>query len=398
MTLKQINYSFYIFLFVYFLILAFSSTSLSLSIKEITIFYDNEHSLLWYLTHISTHFFGTTNFGIRIPFVLFYVLSVLIAYWLSEDYFTKPIDRLISIIIFMLLPGLNSAALLVDTAIVVIFCTLLYLYLFKLYGKEYYVLLVLFLFIDNSFAILFLALFFYSLQKKDNVLLIISLVLFGLSMQIYGFDLGGHPKSYFLQTFASYASIFSPIIFLYFFYTLYRISIKGQKDLYWYISFTSLILSLVFSLRQRVDIADFAPYLVIAVPLMVKTFLHSYRVRLKEFRYKHKVFANIMLLTLLINTTILLFNKPIYLFLNDPKDHFAYRFHIVNDLAKQLKLLGIKKVYCEDRKLQKKLDYYGVTNSNVNILLDTKVPTYHKKIEIKYGNKIIKTYYLLLQK
>ena len=100
----------------------------------------------------------------------------------------------------MLLPGINSVALLVNESIVVVFGTLLYLYLYKVREKEHYVLLILFLFIDNSFAILFLALFFYSLNKKDNTLLIVSLILFGLSMSLYGFSFNGVPKSYFLPS------------------------------------------------------------------------------------------------------------------------------------------------------------------------------------------------------
>ena len=201
MTKKQIDYSFYVILFAYFSLLSYIASSLSPSIKELNLFYSQDTNALWYLTHITTRIFGTTNFGFRIPFVFIYTLSVLLAYLLTQDYFSKPIDRLISITIFMLLPGLNSAALLADNAIIVVFCILLYLYLFKLYGKEYYVLLILFLFIDNSFAILYLALFLYSLQKKDYILSVVTISLFIISISIYGFTVGGHPSGYFLNTF-----------------------------------------------------------------------------------------------------------------------------------------------------------------------------------------------------
>ena len=217
-------------------------------------------------------------------------------------------------------------------------------------------------------------------------------------MYMYNFDIGGHPKGYFLDTFAIYASIFSPIIFIYFFYTIYRVISKGDKDLYWYIAITSLFLSFIFSLRQRIDIADFAPYVVIAVPLMVKTFLHSYRIRLKEFRLKHKLFANIMLFILVLNTLTLLFNKPLYAFLNNPSDHFAYKFHIVDDLANKLKSMNINKIKTNDKNLQKRLDYYGVTFGNKYFITDNKIPIYSKKIDIIYFNTVVKTYYIMLQK
>ncbi len=398
MTKQKIDLSFYTILFVYFCILIFVSNSLSISIKEVDIFYSNDTNILWYLTHISTHFFGTTNLGLRFPFIVFYVFSVLLAYLLSEDYFTKDIDRLISILIFMLLPGLNSAALLVDNAIIVVFFVLLYLYLHKLYGKEYYLLLVLFLFIDNSFTILYLALFFYSIQEKDKILMAVSITLFIVSIIIFGFFIGGHPRGYFIDTFVIYAFVFSPIIFIYFFYAMYRITTKEHKDIYWYISFTALIISMILSLRQRIDIADFAPYVVIAVPLMVKLFLHSYRVRLKIFRIKHHLFVKIMLIILIISNALLLFNKPIYLFLDNPKKHFAYNFHIADELARKLKKLGIKKVEIKDKVMQKRLDYYGVTYGNKYLLSEVKTPTTTDVITINYMNKNIKKYYLMLQK
>jgi len=398
MTNKRIDISFYFILSLYSFLLFYTASTFSLSSKEIEIFYSNEHNLLWYITHISTHFLGTTNLGIRFVFIIFYILSVIIAYLLTDDYFSKPIDRLISILIFMALPGLNSAAILIDNSIIVVFCILLYLYLFKLYGKEYYSLLFLFLIIDNSFVVLYLALFFYSMKKKDNVLLAISLFLFAASMYMYGFEIDGRPKGYFLDTFAIYATIFSPVIFIYFFYTMYRVAIKEEKDLYWYIAATSLLLSFIFSLRQRIDIADFAPFVVIAVPVMVKLFLHSYRIRLRDYRKKHNLFARVMLLVLFVNIYLLLFNKVIYLFLDNPKDHFAYKFHGTSQLASKLKEYGINNINCTNKKLQKQLDYYGVTYGNKYILTSEERPNTYKTITINYFNKDIKNYYILLQK
>ena len=245
----------------------------------------------------------------------------------------------------MILPGVNSAALLINESIIVLFCILSYLYLYKVNQKEYYILLVLFLFIDNSFAILFLALFFYSLKKKDNTLLIVSLVLFGISMSIYGFEVGGRPRGYFIDTFGAYATIFSPLLYLYFIYSLYRVGLKWDKDLYWYISITALVLSLIFSLRQKIPISDFAPFIVVAIPIMVKLYMHSIRVRLKEFRQRHYIIASIALFLLVINFLVFVFNKYLYLFISKPQKHFAYNYHIAKELAKKLNELGIKEYF-----------------------------------------------------
>ena len=396
MTQKKINITFGIVLFLDFLLLLYTADGLSISSKEANLYYGDNHNILWYLTHFSTTIIGQSNIGLRLPFILFYIGAVILSYLLTDDYFVKPTDRLVSIFIFMLLPGLNSAALIVDSSIIVVFCILLYLYLFKLYEKEYYFLLVIFLFIDNSFAILFLGLFFYSLQKKDNLLLIISLVLFGISMQMYGFEIGGRPRSYLVETFGLYASIFSPILFLYFFYSLYRVAIKWEKDLYWYISFTSLILSLLFSLRQRVNIVDFAPFVVIAIPLMVKLFLHSYRVRLKIFRAKHWLFIKLILSTLLLNYIILLFNKPIYFILDNGTKHFAYKYHNIKELSAILKDNKIYKVKANTEDLQNRLKFYGILFGDKYYITDKKPNKYLKEIDIKYYTRVIQRYYLVL--
>ncbi len=184
------------------------SNDFSIAYKEIEIF-QNKSGFSGFLSHLFTDSFGKNPFFIKLPFIIFYALSAIVLYLLTDDYFKYQKDRVLAVAIFMILPGVNSAALLINESIVVIFCTLFYLYLYKKTGKENYFLLLIFLFIDNSFAILYLALFFYSLKKRDDVLLFGSLILFGLSMSLYGFEIGGRPRGYFVDTFGIYASIFS---------------------------------------------------------------------------------------------------------------------------------------------------------------------------------------------
>jgi 4-amino-4-deoxy-L-arabinose transferase-like glycosyltransferase len=87
--------------------------SFSISYKEAVVYFD-KHSLLSFLTNLSTSIFGRNNIALRLPFILFYIGSVILLYFLTSDYFKKQSDRLASIFIFMMLPGLNSAALLVN--------------------------------------------------------------------------------------------------------------------------------------------------------------------------------------------------------------------------------------------------------------------------------------------
>jgi lysylphosphatidylglycerol synthetase-like protein (DUF2156 family) len=229
------------------------------------------------------------------------------------------------------------------------------------------------------------------MKKKDNFLLVIALILFAISMSIYGFEIGGKPKGYLIDTFGVYATIFSPLLFLYFFYSLYRIGIKFEKDMYWYISMTALALSLIFSLRQRILIEDFAPFVVIAIPIMVNMFLHSYRVRLRQYRVRHKVFVNIVLAVLVVNFVAFIFNKSLYLTIDKPTRHFAHDFHIAKELAIELKNKNITSVHTDNIKLQRRLLFYGIKYNDKYHL----VRTLNKSdININYYGKIIESYRL----
>lgn len=390
---KISDYIFYGLLTLFIVTLIFVANSLSISYKEALNVFDNV-SLLRVITYIPLQLFGYNDIALRIPFIMFYALSACLMYYITIDYFKYATDRLVNIAIFMLLPGVLSASILVNTAIIVTFCTLLYLYYYKTHQKHNYILLTLFLFIDNSFAIFYLALFFYSLNKKETKLLFVSLLLFGLSMYIYGFSAGGKPKSYVFDTFGIYASIFSPFLFLYFFYAMYRIGIKGTRTLYWYISVTALVFSILFSIRQRVYIEDFAPYVVITLPLMLKLFLHTFRVRLPQFRSMHKRLVYITLFILLLNVTLILFNKPLYTLLENPKKHFAYKYHFAKEIAAILKENNINYIYSDNIELVKRLKFYGIEKGNQTFISLNGYFTNSKEYEIIYHGRSILTFYV----
>jgi len=391
---KQYDYIFYTFLSILVVVLLFVSNTLSISYKEALNVFINT-SVLTFITNTSLYIFGQNDVALRLPFIVFYILSVLLMYKMTENYFRYEKDRLIAISIFMLLPGVISASLLVNSAIIVIFFTLLYLYYYEKNGTHSYILLVLFLFIDNSFAILFLALFFYSLKNKDSKLMLISLALFSISMYIYGFETNGKPRGYFLDTFAIYSTIFSPFLFLYFVYSIYRIGLKEEKNLTWYISSTALLLSLLFSFRQRIYIEDFGPYVVVSLPFMLRSFFHSYRIRLDEFRRNHKIGVFLVISMLILNVSLTIINKPLYLILPNIKKHFVYKYHFAKELAYELKKRNIKYVYCDDRELLLRLKFYGIEEGNGYYISLNKFDEYNEKITIKYYNKELLDLFLL---
>lgn len=388
---KSYHLIFSLLLFLSFCSLIYLSSTLSVSYKEALNVLDNS-SILTYITYPLLYLFPSNDIALRFPFLLFYALSSILMYLITKDYFKYQKDRILNVILFMILPGMISAAVLVNTAIIVLFFLLLYLYYYKIYNKHNYPLLVFCLFIDNSFAILYLALFFYAFEKKNNILFIVSLCLFGISMSIYGFSTNGRPLGHFIDTFAIYASVFSPLLFLYFFYSQYRIAVKGTRSIYWYISFTALILSLLFSFRQKIYIEDFAPFVIIAMPMMLKLFFHTLRVRLKIFRIYHYVISFLTFFILFINYIVIFYNKPIYVFLDKPKKHFLYKYSFVSDLAKELKYKNINYVNSDDKYLLKRLEFYDIKKGYKYFISEDDIS--NEKIEFKYKNKVIKTYYI----
>ncbi|MDD3007847.1 MAG: hypothetical protein RBR70_12340 [Arcobacter sp.] len=387
------SYYFYTILFILVCVLILKADlSLSISYKEaLNVFVNN--SILTIITNTSIYFFGQNDIALRLPFILFYFFSVILMYKITENYFKYEKDRFIGILIFMMLPGVLSASLLVNSAIIVIFCTLLYVYHYNKYKTHSYILLIIFFIIDNSFAILYLALFFFSLKDKDKKLLYFSLILFVLSMYIYGFSTDGKPKGFLVDTVAIYATIFSPILFLYFIYTMYRAGIKKEKSLAWYISVTALLLSVIISFRQRVYIEDFAPFVVISIPLMLKTFLHSYRVRLKEFRKIYNILAILIVGMLSLNVIFTFVNKPLYILLPNQTKHFVYQYHFIKELSKELKSRNIDNLI-GDNELLLRLKFYGINQGEDYYISMKDFYNYDEKITIKYYERELFVVYI----
>lgn len=341
------------------LVLFIESNTLSISYHEAKTLFDAS-TVLHYIITTSLALFGNNDLALRLPMVLMHVVSVILLYDISSQYLKHERDRLWLVLIFILLPGINSAALLIDVSGLIIMSLLLYVYSTKFSVWIQYILLVMFLFVDFAFAFLYLGLIVYSLKKKDVVSTLVSIILFIASFYIYGFDSHGVPKGHFLDALALYAAIFSPLVFIYIFYVLYRRFIIKRQDLLWTLSSTVLVASLLLSLRQRIAIQYFAPYLILAMPIAAQTFFSSYRVRLSMFRGKYKAAFTVSLVLLIINVLVVMFNKELYRFIDTPSRHFAYDHHIAEDVAKALHDQGITCVDAGSKKMQLRLKYYGI--------------------------------------
>ncbi|EGT9682761.1 glycosyltransferase family 39 protein [Campylobacter upsaliensis] len=353
----------FLILFVDLVALLYGISTLSISEDEAEIYF-NSSSLLYYFTHFGTLLFGQNDFGLRFAFLLFHFLSCILLFLLALKYTKKMSDSIFSLLLFILLPGTVASALLVNEASFVILLSLALLCAYE-YDKRwlFYPLFVLVLFVDKSFSILFLTFFFFGIYKKNGFLSIFSLTLFVLSVFYYGFDTGGRPKGYFLDTLGIFAACFSPLVFVYFFYVIYRLAFKKDKSLLWFLMTTTFLFCSLLSLRQKLYLEDFLPFCVICTPLLIKTLMQSYRVRLPKFRLKYKIFIECAGIFLLFCYFIIVANHILYSFIDEPKKHFAYNYHLAKELSKELKKEGITTLrVAED--LQKRLEFYGIKNSD----------------------------------
>jgi len=374
--------------------LLFQSGELSISYAEAMLLND-DFSFLQMLIKASIYIFGQNDYALRLPMILFHISSAVLLFQISKDYVKVEKNRVWLLLIFILLPGVMSSAIIVNSAGFMIFALLLFIYVYKKnFIKLSYVLLICYMLIEGSFAILFISLALFSLYKKDKKFFIFNICLFFCSLLLYGIDTHGSPKGYFIDSIGIYAAIFSPIIFIYLVYVLYRKFLTKDLDVLFFIAGVAFIFSLLLSFRQRVMIEYFAPYLIVALPLVAQTFEHSYRVRLDIFKKKY-IWIFIASLSLLsINSTAILLNKYLYKIIKEPKKHFSYNMHIAKELSAELKRRGIECI-STDKKMQKRLEFYGVTKCNNTILEENYINSAKaNNVTISYKNRVVYSAYV----
>jgi len=327
-------------LFFYAIAVLYLAATTPISPHEAKIFYTSQDIvgvLMRWSTNVIPGFIG-----LRIFFLLFGFLTIALFYELSKRYFPKREEAYLSTFIFMFLPGILTATMLANIAIIVLPLVLLFV---LLYEKGYFIalpfiMLALF-FIHEASIIFFVGVLLYAVVHKDKKLVITaSAFLIAFIYLAKGIEIGGRPSGHFLEIFGLYATVFSPLLFLYFFYAMYRILLREKKTLIWYISFTAFAFSLLLSIRQRVYITDFAPYVMIAIILMLDLFKHSVRVRLPEFQKRYKQGFAVVMLFLALSVFVIVFHQILFYLSSDKSRHFANRIYKPYLLSRQLKAEG----------------------------------------------------------
>jgi len=385
----NIRYILFLILGLDALVLILQTQELSISYQEASLLYGDSSFLQAYIKS-SIFLFGQNDFALRLPMIVLHILSAILLYRISETYIKIQRNRVWLIVVFILLPGVMSSAIIVNDAGLIIFGLLLFAYMYERYSIILlYMLLTLYMFINGGFVSLFMALTIFALYKKDKYFFVFNLLLFLSSLFIYGIGAHGSPKGYFLDSIGIYAAIFTPLIFIYLFYVLYRRYFTKEIDILWFISAVALVFSLLLSFRQRVSLEYFAPYLILALPLAAQTFEHSYRVRLNMFRKKYRLAFIVSLVFLLINSSAVFFNKYLYYIVEKPKKHFSYKMHIAKELAQKLKNRDID---CVDtnKKMSTRLKFYGVTKCNNYLLKENSYDGDElNSVTISYKNRVV---------
>ena len=370
-----------LYFIIYYLFLFYYASNLHIGDFEIDVLSTN--SFLATFENYVLSIFGRSDFVLRLPTILLSIVSLFLYYKISQRYLKKEKDIYFSLIVFSLMPGFILATLLFNKSIYIIFLLLLFLYTFFYYRSFSYLLLLFYTMVDYSFISLYLGLIFYSIYKKDNRLLIYSLFLLMINANYFNYEIKGHPRGHFADILGIYFAIFSPLVFLYFLYSLLKM-IKTPSIL-WFISSWGLLFSILLSFRQKIKIDDFAPFVIIAVVFMIATFFKDYRIRLKIFRTPYKILF-VTLLGSLILFDIFLLLSP-YLFDFKLTSQFRYSKEISTHLLRK----EFNYLYCNNRRLCKKLYFYGVKKGkNYYLFFDKN----SKKVSISHNNRKIYSFYV----
>lgn len=357
--------------FIFFILFCLNLTLLLYAVSNLSIGYDEARiyfansGIISFITNLSCKIFSQNDFALRAPFVLIHLINSLLIYKIYNLVFGKfsPNDGMICASIYMFLPGVMTSAILVDSAGFVIFLTLLMIYFYERnLGKIFYFLLFCSAFLSSSFFMLYICFLMYAIYSKNRILGFLSLLLIIISLNLFGFNIGGKPRGYLLDTIGIFAAVFSPFLFLHFVYTIYRIAVKEKMNILWFISAGSFIVCLIFSIRQRLELEIFLPFCVIGVILMVKNFLNSYRVRLPQFRKKYKIVTSFVFLSFGFFCLTIVLNPLLYAILQNPKKNFAYDYDIAKDLSAFLLSKNITEIYVPNSEIALRIKFYGIKN------------------------------------
>ena len=383
-------------LLVYIASLLFNINEISIYHKEVFgLLYSNE--IAFKIAGFAYEHFGGNDFALRAPFLCLHIINVVLFYVICLSYFKRPYDCVLCVITFMFLPGLVFNAILIAKSNLVIFVALLCVLWQMRFKKNAYFLPAISIFIDQSFSILFLGLFFYAMKERNTPYMFFALVCFGINMNIFEFGIGGRPQNHFVETLGNLIFLFSPLLFLYSLYALVD-SLRKGSDLMGIISLVAIIFVSLLSIRQNVDLQTFLPLGVFCIPVALKKMLNDIRVRLKLFQRPYIARLVIVLFFTFAQTALLYGNKFLYLF--TIKTHFAHSYYYGKEIAEKLRQKGIDSIRADEHRIDMQLRFYGISKDSPLILRSIEVERVRevdasRLITVEYLGRIIVAYEII---
>ncbi len=374
------------------LLLWFSLSHLSIGASEANIYF-NSSSFVGVLARLINSDILGADAALRAPFLAIHILNIILIYAVSLGVVKRPNDALISAGIYAFLPGVMASAILVSGAGVAINIALwLILSEQKNWRALFAVIASLSLMIGGEFWPVYVAILAFGLIHKNRFFIVLGAVLLIVWFGIGQIDISGKPRGYFIDTIGLFAAVFSPLLFVYFIYAVYRVAIKEIKSFSWVLVATALGLCAAISLRQKPDIVQYLPFCVIFVPHMVRIFFSSFRARLAQFRKSYFVCAVLVMALFISSSLASLFHPFLYGFIKRPSAHFAYQYTGFKELASELKNRGIKEVKASN-KLARQLRFYGIKSGD-----QISVATINKegceRINIKKHGHFIRSFFI----
>lgn len=384
MSEKKANLYFLLIVCLDALMLYLMIDEISISYKE-ALNYFSQNTLAGSVAYFSTQVFGRNDFALRLPFLLAHLCNLFLLYGICKHYLKYPIDRLLCVGIFALLPGINIISIFVNKSVFVLSLTLLICFLhIKNYRVLFYPLCAVASCLDSAFSIIFLAFFLYSFRHKHNKTLFFSLFAFGVNMYLFNLRIGGVPQGHFLDTLGLLSLLYSPVLFVYFFYTLYHSLLRKEHSLILYIGATSIVFTILLSLRQEIDLYTFLPLSAVGLPVMIKVFMHDLRIRLKPFRISYLRRFYFIIIPLFLETSFLFCNKILFLF---DEHHFLDSFYYSKEIAQELKTQNIHAIKTSSR-LSLPLQFYGISPLSPLSL----IPKKNGSIKVNYLHRNVREY------
>ena len=360
--LKDERYTIYAIILLYGIITTYLAYTTPLIPGEAKILYTSSYTIAHYISLISNSLIDGV-FGLRVGFVVISLIDIYLFYLLIRDRFKKRDDRVVTLILFISLPGMIASSVLVSDSPLAILFTLLTILSLEKRRYIFSTLSMTALLLTHTAAFsLYLALLIYALYNRDNRLFVIALILFVFSILIGHYPISGKPKGHFLELMGIYAGVFSPLLFIYYFYALYRSLLESRIDILWYIAFTALVVSLFLSIRQKIHITDFSPYLLIGIPIAVEVYLRSLRVRMRRFQLKYRVAMYIVVAFLAISSLVLILNRPLYYISGGDKSLFITPVYRVYERATTMVARGESCYHRSDfpSKYRDVIKFYGL--------------------------------------